>query len=101
MASSLYLVSSSATRKYVEDCLTALAMPRDVVHHFRYRLDLLQHKVAAAAKKGRPGRLPAGLPRTVVVVYAFSHRTPEEQWVPRPYLPLRYGSLVEAYCEGD
>jgi hypothetical protein len=102
----LYLVSSSASREYVADCLEALALPRQMVHHFRYRISYIDERLRISLRS-RPGRLPPGLQNLpVVVVYLYQEQA-GGKWEPAAtssdgsYLPLRCGRLIEAFLEGE
>ena len=103
----LYLVSSSSNREYVMDCVEALAVPRGIVQHFRYRLkymdELLERLVPL---EGDP--LPSELQDLpVLVVYLYQTQTagtwkPGETMGPGgPYMPIRYGRLLQAFRDGD
>ena len=102
----LYLVSSSSNREYVVDCLEALALPRGMVQHFRYRAKYVDEQLWASLKTetdeldGNLRDLP------VVVVYLFQTQT-AGLWKPGdtmgpggPYLPLRNGKLIHAFKDG-
>ena len=100
----LYLVSSSATREYVVDCLEALALPRGMVHHFRYLRRYVDGALCGQLHR-RPGRLRRalrGLP--VVVVYLYQEQA-RGAWKPMedaaPYVPLRCGRLLDAFLDGE
>ncbi len=97
----LYLVSSSSSREYVADCLEALALPRGMVHHFRYRLRHLDPKLAKVLP-GRPGALAAEYQgMDVMVVFLTVTRKPDESWESsKNYLPLRCGHLIDAFRDG-
>ena len=102
----LYLVSSSASREYVADCLEALALPRQAVHHFRYLITYIDDALRKTLRRV-PGRLPRVLQNLpVVVVYLYQEQT-GGTWKPAAtssegsYLPLRCGRLVEAFLEGE
>src|SRR6266702_1246837 len=98
----LYLVSSSANREYVVDCLEALALPRGMIHHFRYLIRYLDDRLRKALPS-MPGRLPAALQSLpVVVVYMYQEQT-GGVWrqAAGSYLPLRCGRLIEAFLEGE
>jgi hypothetical protein len=103
----LYLVSSSASKEYVADCLEALALPRGAIHHFRYRAIYLDGTLRALLAS-RPGHLAKPLrDLPIVVVYLYQEQTTIGAWKPAvtrsggPYVPLRCGRLEEAYLEGD
>jgi hypothetical protein len=103
----LYLVSSSASREYVADCLECLALPRGSVHHFRY----LERYVDDAIRQqlaDTPGQLQSSLRNlSVVVVYLYQEQT-GGAWKPAPsdndegaYIPLRCGRLLDAFIDGE
>lgn len=103
----LYLVSSSASREYVVDCLEALALPRKMVHHFRYLVRYIDERLHASLPRV-PGRLPRVLQNLpVVVVYLYQEQT-AGAWKPAGasneeggYLPLRCGRLLDAFLDGE
>jgi hypothetical protein len=103
----LYLVSSSASREYVADCLEALALPRGSVHHFRY-LDRYVDERLRASLPDKPGGLPRNLREIpVVVTYLYQEQT-GGAWKPAnteseegSHLPLRCGRLIDAFIEGE
>lgn len=102
----LYLVSSSARREYVSDCVESLALPSGMVLHFRYLLKYIDDRLTQLLPN-RPNSLsPAleGLPVVVVYVYQTGtggHWRPEEEVnTMGPYLPLRCGRLIEAFRDG-
>jgi hypothetical protein len=103
----LYLVSSSSSREYVADCLEALALPRGVIHHFRYLTKYVDESLRSLLPKS-PGGLPSKLQDlSVVVVYLYQEQT-GGAWKPAGtlndegrYLPVRCGRLVDAFREGD
>ena len=65
----LYLVSSSSSSEYVSDCLEALALPRGMIQHFRYRLRYIDEHLREKLPKEN-GQLPHDLrDLPVVVVY--------------------------------
>jgi len=96
----LYLVSSSASREYIADCLESLALPRGLIQHFRYLHRYIDDQLWALLPD-QPGRTPrelADLP--VTVVYVFQEQA-AGVWQPSsPYIPLRCGRLVEAFKDG-
>lgn len=102
----LYLVSSSANREYVVDCLEVLALPRGMIQHFRYRLKYVdEHLRILLPPEG--GQLPRGLRNLpVVIVYLYQVQTvgvwrPGDTMGPGgPYLPLRCGRLINAFKDG-
>lgn len=100
----VYLVSSSASREYVLDCVEALALPRGMVQHFRYRRKYLAKNLAGLLRQG-PNRLCADLKDLpVVVVYLYQaqrggHWNPEEKG--DRYSPLRCGRLIDAFFDGE
>jgi hypothetical protein len=102
MADCLYLVSSSSSREYVADCLEALALPRGMIHHFRYRGRWIDEEICSELKP-EPGRLPDKLKDIdVVVVYLYQEQSGGSWKVEEgAYLPLRCGRLVEAYLDGE
>lgn len=102
----LYLVSSSANREYVVDCVEALALPRGMILHFRYRLKYLDDDLRASLLP-EGGELPRSLRNLpVVVVYLYQVQTvgvwkPGDTMGPGgPYLPLRCGRLINAFRDG-
>lgn len=103
----LYLVSSSATREYVVDCLEALALPRGIVHHFRYLVRYIDERLRTSLPR-RPGALPLSLVNLpVVVVYLYQEQI-AGAWKPTVtsneegrYLPLRCGRLLDAFLDGE
>jgi hypothetical protein len=100
VANCLYLVSSSASREYIADCVEALALPRGMVHHFRYQRRHVDEPLGSILKT-TPGDLPAELKdMRVVVVYVYQEHS-GGKWTPGSYLPLRYGRLLESYLDGD
>jgi len=97
----LYLVSSSATREYVADCVEALAVPRGSILHFRYLVPYVDERLrkTLANSKGKLPRSLRNLP--TVVVYLFQEQK-GGQWTPQgAYLPLRCGRLIRAFIEGQ
>lgn len=108
----LYLVSSSASREYIADCLEALALPRQMIHHFRYLIPYIDESFhinnsLRTSLPSRPGRLPPVLQNLpVVVVYLYQEQT-GGAWKPAAtssegnYLPLRCGRLIDAFLEGE
>lgn len=97
--SCLYLVSSSANREYVADCLEALALPRGLIHHFRYRRGYVDPDLWKQLPD-QAGPMPDALSgMTVVVVYVFQEQS-GGAWTQRDYLPVRLGSLIEAFRDG-
>jgi hypothetical protein len=103
----LYLVSSSANREYVLDCVEALALPRGMILHFRYRFKYVDEKLRASLPS-EGGTLPAALRNLpVVVVYLYQVQTigvwkPGDTMGPGgPYLPLRCGRLINAFKDGE
>jgi hypothetical protein len=105
--SCLYLVSSSASREYVLDCVEALAIPRGMILHFRYRskyVDESLWELLPPEDRQLPSSLQ-GLP--VVVVYLYQVQTvgvwkPGDTMGPGgPYLPLRCGRLINAFKDGE
>lgn len=99
---SLYLVSSSASREYVIDCLEALALPRGALHHFRYRNKYVEPALARRLPTS-PGRLSRSLQGSpIVVLFMTSSRGPDDEYRPREnYVPLRCGELVDAFRDGE
>lgn len=103
----LYLVSSSATREYVSDCLEALALPRGMGQHFRYRSKYIDIGLRGILPT-RPGCLRRNLrDLAVVVVYLYQEQS-GGTWKPGEsvstagrYLPLRCGRLLDAFLDGD
>src|SRR5947209_8112604 len=102
----LYLVSSSASREYVADCLEALALPRGMIMHFRYRLRYLDDEVVNALPEEGENLGPDLQNLSVVVVYVCQTQT-AGIWAPiqaeergGSYLPLRCGRLVNAFKDG-
>jgi hypothetical protein len=101
------LVSSSASREYVTDCLEALALPRGMVHHFRYLVRYIDKRLRTSLPSA-PGRLPPFLENLpVLVVYLYQEQT-SGAWKPAAtlndegrYLPLRCGRLIDAFLEGE
>jgi hypothetical protein len=102
----LFLVSSSANREYVLDCLEALALPRGIIQHFRYRSKYVDEQLWDSLKSESEQLETSlrGLP--IVVVYLFQTQT-AGQWNPAstmgpggPYLPLRNGRLIHAFKDG-
>src|SRR5262245_1674044 len=99
----LYLVSSSSSREYVVDCLEALALPRGMVHHFRY-LDRYVDDRLLKSLPNIPGQLSHAMRNVpVVVVYLYQEQT-SGAWSPTvtlsdegKYLPLRCGRLIDAF----
>ncbi len=103
----LYLVSSSASERYVTDCLDVLALPRGIIQHFRYRMKYLDPELEELIPKN-PGSLPSRLQDVqVVVLFVLAQIAPGDNWPgdewqnPSPHVPLRCGRLVDAYAEGD
>ncbi len=103
----LYLVSSSATREYVVDCLEALALPRGMIQHFRYRFRYVDEGLRSSLVS-ESGEIPSELrDLPVLVVYLFQTQTvgvwkPAETMGPGgPYLPLRCGQLINAFRDGE
>lgn len=95
----LYLVSSSANREYVADCLEVLALPRGCVHHFRYLERYVDDELWLELPL-EPGRLPATLNGlTVVVVYLFQEQV-GGAWKPNIYAPIRLGKLIDGFRDG-
>ncbi len=107
MRNCLYLVSSSANREYVVDCLEALALPRGMIQHFRYRFKYVDERLRASLPS-ETGELPRRLrDLPVVVVYLYQEQT-AGVWKPGdtmgpggPYLPLRCGRLIRAFKDGE
>jgi len=98
--SCLYLVSSSANREYVVDCLEALALPRGLVQHFRYRRPYVDEALWNGLPD-EPGRTPDELADCpVVVLYLFQEQSSGAWRTSSPYLPVRCGRLVEAFRDG-
>jgi hypothetical protein len=100
MGDCLYLVSSSASREYVADCVEALALPRGAVMHFRYLKRYVDESLLplgneSAKLENKLHNLP------VVVVYL--HQTQRGgDWKPEgQHLPLRCGILLSAFTEGE
>jgi hypothetical protein len=102
MPECLYLVSSSSSREYVADCLEALALPRGMIHHFRYRRRHIDEGLASALSR-EPGHLPDQFQNiSVVVVYLYQEqRAGSWKIEEEAYLPLRCGRLLDAYLDGD
>lgn len=103
----LYLVSSSASREYILDCVEALALPRGMILHFRYRFKYVDEQLRASLPP-EGGKLPASLRNLpVVVVYLYQVQTigvwkPGDTMGPGgPYLPLRCGRLINAFKDGQ
>ena len=103
----LYLVSSSSSREYVLDCLEALALPRGMILHFRYRLKYIDESLRTTLPEG-PAKLPTALEELpIVVVYLFQTQSlglwkpAETMGAGGPYLPLRSGKLVSAFRDGE
>jgi hypothetical protein len=102
----LYLVSSSANREYVLDCVEALALPRGMILHFRYRFKYIDEQLRASLPP-EGGKLPTTLQNLpVVVIYLYQVQTigvwkPGDTMGPGgPYLPLRCGRLINAFKDG-
>ena len=102
----LYLVSSSASREYVADCLEALALPRGMIMHFRYRLRYVDDDVVNGLPEEGAKLGPDLHNLSVVVVYVCQTQT-AGIWAPieaedrgGSYLPLRCGRLVHAFKDG-
>lgn len=103
----LYLVSSSASREYIVDCLEALALPRGMIQHFRYRIRYIDKRLQEVLPKAS-GELPASLrDSTVMVVYLYQDqkvgvwRPGETMGAGGPYVPIRYGRLIHAFLDGE
>lgn len=98
----LYLVSSSASREYVADSLESLALPRGAVHHHRYRRKHLDPDLAGEIPNS-PGQLPNELAGIgVLAIFLPVNRDPAASWASAEnYLPLRCGTLVDAFLDGD
>lgn len=97
----LYLVSSSASREYVADCVEALAVPRGSILHFRYLIPYIDGRLRKSLASNS-AQLPKSLRKLpVVVVYLFQEQKSGE-WTPQgSYLPLRCGRLIRAFTEGQ
>jgi hypothetical protein len=103
----LYLVSSSSSSEYVSDCLEALALPRGMIQHFRYRLRYIDEPLCEKLPK-ETDQLPHELrDLPVVVVYLYQVQT-VGKWKPvkttgpsGPYIPIRCGRLVHAFLDGE
>ena len=98
----LYLVSSSASREYVLDCVEALALPRGMVHHFRYLTKYIDDRLRTSLATNA-GHLARQLDHVPVVVVYLSQSQSGGKWMPAPmgYLPVRCGTLLEAFRDGD
>jgi hypothetical protein len=95
----LYLVSSSATREYVADCVEALALPRGAVMHFRYLHDYIDSSLRSLGTETE--ECANGL-KDLPVVVVYLHQTQRGgEWRPEgEYLPLRCGFLRNAFTDG-
>lgn len=102
MANCLYFVSSSASREYIADCVEALAIPRGMLHHFRYKRRYIDEALSELLKP-EPGVVSAELKDIpVLVVYLYQEQS-GGVWTPAQngYIPIRYGRLVDCYLDGD
>jgi hypothetical protein len=101
-----HLRDSSANREYVMDCVEALALPRGMVQHFRYRLKYIDEELESLVP-AEGGPLPEALQDLpVVVVYTFQVQTagkwnPDEKITGGPYIPVRCGRLLRAFKDGE
>jgi len=90
----------------VADCVEALALPRGMVQHFRYRLKYVDDNIGAILKSETEEISAALKDLPIVVVYLFQTQTvgvwkPTETAGPGgPYLPLRRGKLISAFRDG-
>lgn len=89
------------------DCVEALALPRGMVQHFRYRCRYIDERLRDSLPR-ETGELPRDLrDLPVVVVYLYQLQTggvwkPEDTMGPGgPYLPLRCGRLIHAFRDGE
>jgi len=103
----LYLVSSSSSSEYVADCLEALALPRGMIQHFRYRLRYIDEGLRRKLPKETDQLLHDLRDLPVVVVYLCQVQT-VGKWKPvkttgrsGPYLPIRCGRLIHAFVDGE
>ena len=103
----IYLVSSSSSSEYVMDCLEALALPRGMIQHFRYRLRYIDERLRVDLPK-ETDKLPRHLQGISVVVVYLNQVQTVGKWKPvddadpsGPYLPIRYGRLIHAFIDGE
>lgn len=102
MQNCLYLVSSSASREYVSDCVEAIALPRGMIQHFRYLHKYVDKRLLGVLRQ-ETNALPLRLRNLpVVVVYLYQDQT-GGVWRPAEgaYVPLRCGRLIHAFSDGD
>jgi len=107
MSNCLYLVSSSASREYVMDCVEALALPRGLVMHFRYLHKYIDDHLRTSLPQ-ELGELPADLKDLPVVVVYLCQTQKAGVWeratLQDPegtHLPIRYGRLLNAFTDGS
>jgi hypothetical protein len=100
MAECLYLVSSSASREYIADCVEALALPRGAVMHFRYMQKYVDESLFPL---GNESAKLSDRFRDLPVVVVYLHQTQRGgEWKPEGHhLPLRYGVLLNAFVDGE
>jgi hypothetical protein len=100
MPNCLYLVSSSASREYIGDCVEALALPRGAVMHFRYMRKYVDESLFPMGNES--AKLSDGLHKLPVVV-VYLHQTQRGgEWKPEGHhLPLRCGVLLNAFTDGE
>src|SRR6266496_6094017 len=96
---SIYLFSSNSEIKYVVDILEALALPRNFVHHFRYRLKwvepTLRQKLPTTTLDSKNPLV--GL--NVVVCYLYQEQqNGKREW--KSMYAVRRGSIIDCYKSG-
>ena len=89
---SVLLLSSDSRRRYAEDVLTALALPRGAIIQFRYETDYVAGVLQQAIADG------SAVGRRCLVAFLTDRESPEA----KPFVvPVRFATVVTTACVAD